>query len=111
VKSILGSVTNLIPDWKGPAERDAVLLRPAGGLIMGGLVDGIEDGKKPLRRSLSGITAGIPSMAPVTPITSRGGDTYRIENVTIDAASLAEVNDVVELFDKIKRAARAGKAA
>ena len=59
LKSKLGEVTKLIPDWKGPADKDAVLLRPAGQMIMRGLVDGIEDGKEPLRQKLAEVTQKI----------------------------------------------------
>lgn len=63
LKGKLSGVTGLIPDWKGPAERDAKLLRPNGRLIMGGLMDGVDDMLSPLRAQLGGITAGIPDMA------------------------------------------------
>lgn len=53
VREKLSSVTNLIPDWKGPAERDAKLLRPAGELIIGGLIDGF-DRQTPKVRSFLG---------------------------------------------------------
>ena len=56
LKDTLGSVTSLIPDWKGPADKDARLLRPAGRSIMGGLVAGIEESTPSLRRTLSDIT-------------------------------------------------------
>ena len=35
VKDTLGNLTDLLPDWKGPAVRDRVLLRPAADLIIG----------------------------------------------------------------------------
>lgn len=53
----LSSVTNLIPDWKGPPEKDARLLRPAGASIMGGLLQGIDRGVSPLRAKLGAITS------------------------------------------------------
>ena len=52
----LGSVTNLLPDWKGPAQRDKKLLTPAGRLIIQGLMAGIEDELPTLRRQLGGVT-------------------------------------------------------
>ena len=56
VKDKLGGLTNLIPDIKGPPKRDKVLLRPAGQLIMQGLIDGFEDGESGVRRSLERVT-------------------------------------------------------
>jgi hypothetical protein len=54
--SMLSWVTNLIPSWKGPAERDAKLLRPAGNLIMGGLIAGIKDQVGSLKGTLGDVT-------------------------------------------------------
>jgi len=51
-----GHVTDLIPDWKGPAAKDATLLFDAGTLIMQGLVDGIESQKDSLKKTLKGVT-------------------------------------------------------
>ena len=41
LKSKLGEVTNLIPDWKGPLEKDRMLLFGAGQAIMQGLMNGL----------------------------------------------------------------------
>lgn len=57
----LGEITSKIPDWKGPRQRDLRLLRPAGLLIMQGLVDGFDDGKTSVQRSLERVTEGIRS--------------------------------------------------
>jgi hypothetical protein len=59
LKDALGGITSLIPDWKGPADRDAALLRPNGRLIMGGLMDGIGSVVPSLQSQLSGITDAI----------------------------------------------------
>lgn len=40
VKGFFSDLTDKIPDWKGPAKRDKVLLTPAGKSIMGSLVSG-----------------------------------------------------------------------
>lgn len=49
-------ITNMIPDWKGPADKDARLLTPAGRLIMQGLIDGIEGKKGALKKTLLDLT-------------------------------------------------------
>lgn len=56
VQDKLGTLTKLIPDWKGPREKDRKLLRPVGQLIMKGLIRGFDDGKKGIKRSLDSIT-------------------------------------------------------
>lgn len=56
LKGKLEFVTDLIPDWKGPRERDKRLLRPAGQLIMGGLVKGIQDGTAGVKKELDHVT-------------------------------------------------------
>lgn len=50
------SITNMIPDWKGPRERDKRLLTPAGVSIMEGLIRGIESGERPLKMVLGRVT-------------------------------------------------------
>ncbi|MFT7836916.1 hypothetical protein Q5530_12270 [Saccharothrix sp. BKS2] len=59
----LTQLTNLLPDWKGPPERDRVLLRGNGRLIMRGLLSGLEAEEPAVRAYLSDLTAGIPRLA------------------------------------------------
>jgi len=63
LKSTLGNVTNLIPDWKGPAKKDAELLTPAGKKIMDGLMKGIAVRKPALKAQLVAITRAISTAA------------------------------------------------
>lgn len=63
LEPVLNWVTDKIPDWKGPADRDATLLRPAGRLIIGGLTGGLEDEIPALERTLAGITSMISGVA------------------------------------------------
>lgn len=58
----LRQVTNLLPSWKGPPERDRVLLRDNGVLIMRGLVAGFEQEEPRVRRYLSDLTERIPDL-------------------------------------------------
>lgn len=59
VKNALTSLTNLLPSWKGPAERDKTLLAPAGRLIIGGLITSLESQYGAVRRSLNRLTGDI----------------------------------------------------
>ncbi len=52
----LTSVTNMIPNWKGPESKDKVLLTPAGEALMEGLIAGIESKKTKLQTVLEKIT-------------------------------------------------------
>lgn len=56
IKDILGRVTNLIPDWKGPADVDSKLLVKNGELIMQGLNDGLQSGFQGTQKLLNGMT-------------------------------------------------------
>ena len=61
VRGALNSLTGMIPDWKGPASRDKILLEQNGELIMEGLINGIASQIAPLRSMLQGITSDIPT--------------------------------------------------
>jgi TP901 family phage tail tape measure protein len=56
VRDTLGKLTSMLPDWKGPAERDRVLLREAGQLIMGGLDDGLQSKFGTIKSTLGDVT-------------------------------------------------------
>ncbi|ANZ35529.1 hypothetical protein BBK82_04975 [Lentzea guizhouensis] len=67
VKDKLNELTNLLPDWKGPAVVDARILTPSGELIMQSLVDGFSRGQAQVERYLEGFTAGIGEVSIPTP--------------------------------------------
>jgi phage-related protein len=78
VRDILGRVTDLIPDWKGPPEKDRRLLRPTGRLVMTGFSEGLAEGaNRIVRPTLGNITAALPSAATVRPagVVTAGGST------------------------------------
>ncbi|MDG4826018.1 phage tail tape measure protein [Asanoa sp. WMMD1127] len=56
LKEKFNSVTNLIPDWKGPLDKDKVLLRPAGKAIMGGLIRGVDDESPNVKKTFNRVT-------------------------------------------------------
>lgn len=55
----LGAITSMIPEWKGPPEKDAKLLRSAGVAIMDGLIEGIDSQTVKLSRALGEVTQTI----------------------------------------------------
>jgi phage-related protein len=56
MEDVLLGITLTIPKFKGPIEKDRVLLRPAGQAIMEGLIGGLQDGEQPLKDKLTAIT-------------------------------------------------------
>jgi hypothetical protein len=71
VSNILSGLTSLIPSWKGPAARDALLLYGNGQLIMQGLVAGIESHVPTLQASLARVTDQIGRLPAGDLMTSR----------------------------------------
>lgn len=63
LRATLGGVTAMLPDWKGPAERDATILTPAGRSVIQGFQDGIAAQVPSLQRQLQGLTGSMPGMA------------------------------------------------
>ncbi|GAA3193941.1 hypothetical protein ACFO1B_03850 [Dactylosporangium siamense] len=94
VKDKLSQLTNLIPDWKGPAQRDRTLLYDSGKLIMRGLVSGIDSQAPALRRTLAGVTndiAGLSAMPTVDLRTTATG-TLGIAGTGTGTASTVNIN-------------------
>jgi phage-related minor tail protein len=56
VKDTLGRLTSMLPDWKGPADKDAKLLYGAGKLVMGGFERGLRDSFGDVKSTLSDAT-------------------------------------------------------
>lgn len=63
VKSTLSGLTSMLPDWKGPAEVDGRILRPAGRLLLQGFQRGITDETPALQQQLGALTGALPGMA------------------------------------------------
>lgn len=59
VQALLGSLTNMLPNWKGPPATDAKILFESGQLVMQGLIDGIDDKTLDLQKKLADVTSGI----------------------------------------------------
>ena len=67
VADTLGGITSSLTSWKGPPDKDAVILRPAGQLVLGGFVSGIEDKIPALATQLQDLTADMPDFVSVPP--------------------------------------------
>lgn len=70
---VLGSITDKLPDWKGPAERDRTILTPAGRSVMDGFMAGISDRIPALAGQLGGITGMVGGTRPGMGAAATGG--------------------------------------
>jgi len=70
VRSTLSNLTGMLPDWKGPAERDAVILRNAGRLVMQGFENGLVSKFGDIRDTLGGLTSQIGGIQPTVALAS-----------------------------------------
>ncbi|HEY5836795.1 phage tail tape measure protein, partial [Streptomyces sp.] len=69
----LGSITSMIPDWKGPMDVDMRLLTPSGEALMSGLMDGIAGQEPTLQRQLQAVTTSIPGNVTTGVARAAGG--------------------------------------
>lgn len=61
VRSKLGQLTSMLPDWKGPKSKDAKILQPAGRLLIEGFIKGIDESTAKLKSRLASITRALPA--------------------------------------------------
>lgn len=61
VQETLGGLTNLLPAWKGPAKKDAVILRNAGRLVIRGFNDGLKSQFGTVESTLGDLTNRVAS--------------------------------------------------
>lgn len=85
LKSKFSSITNMIPDWKGPPDTDAKLLTNAGELIMEGLISGLESKYGAVKNSLQGFTGEL-SQTVGTQIGADVGLTTSVRNTALSDA-------------------------
>ncbi len=88
VRNTLSRLTNMLPDWKGPATKDAALLRNNGRLVIGGFQRGLEDEYGAVERSLNRFTAGL-------------GGTVETGSMSRGATVSAPAGDVVVNLNKM----------
>ncbi|ABP53017.1 phage tail protein [Salinispora tropica] len=72
VRGNLNSLTDLMPDWKGPPSTDRTLLYGAGRLIIDGFIEGLESRYDMVRRSLGELTKDVASTEFGVPTASLG---------------------------------------
>lgn len=91
VAPTLQSITNAIPTYKGPLEKDLHLLEDNGDAIMQGLLSGIRSGSQDVYEELGSITANIQSVdgssGTTQPIAAQGAtvvmaDAFRGANIS-----------------------------
>lgn len=84
VQSTLGSLTSMLPSWKGPEDLDRVILKDAGRLVIGGFVTGMESQYAAARDSLGRFTASLaPNMGAPTVPTGWSGNGGLPETLTL----------------------------
>jgi hypothetical protein len=100
VKRKLGQLTDLLPEWKGPAAKDKGLLSQAGRNIIGGLVDG-------LTGSFDRVQSTLGNLTDMIKVTFAGGVERTILDATRKAgralSGLAEKRD--QLFSNFSQVA------
>lgn len=106
LKDKFSSITNMIPDWKGPMTVDMRLLEPSGKALMGGLMTGVAKQVPALQGQLQGITAGIPNMVGGT--TPQPGMAASMGAVTIQQL-VVQINTPLNLKTKDEKRKFAGE--
>lgn len=79
VKNKLNDLTGMIPDWKGPADRDRTLLVEAGKLVIGGFARGLESEFPTVEAKLAKFTGSL-SAAAAPPGTLQGMGTAMLSD-------------------------------
>lgn len=59
LQNALGFITNMLPDWKGPEEKDKRILEPAGRAVMQGFGEGLRLGALDIATMLGDYTSGL----------------------------------------------------
>ncbi|EEH64394.1 hypothetical protein HMPREF0044_0131 [Gleimia coleocanis DSM 15436] len=89
VKEKLNTLTSWLPDWKGPASRDATILRRSGQLVIGGFIKGLEDQYGDVKKSLNTFTDTLDATVSLTPQVRAGGllttHVPVVYNITVNA--------------------------
>lgn len=105
LRSKLQQVTNLLPDWKGPPERDAKLLHANGVLIMRSLVGGFEAEEPAVRRYLTGLTDRIPAATLAVEAKPGAPQRFASAGAPVTGGEAVSAQDITALVDAVERLA------
>lgn len=101
---LLNGITKMIPEKKGPPEKDKTLLTKNGGYIMQGFIAGIKEQLPELYSVLGGITADMPDSIKAT--VNAAGSTVANESKTFvynAAPGSGQLSGEQEFFSAIKK--------
>lgn len=110
VRGLLGELTSMLPNWKGPESVDKTILRDSGRMVMQGFERGLLDQRRAIRDTLGGLTGDLPSMSagankPYGTKTSvTGGITFNI-NVSGATGQDAGRQAAIEVLNRLSQAA------
>lgn len=107
----LSSITSKLPDWKGPADRDATILEPAGRLVMAGFGRGIAEGTRAIERQLAGVTdavAAIGARSAAANAVPAAGASYNFEpgSILLDVSKVKTLQDLIAMLEGIRSTSR-----
>jgi hypothetical protein len=103
VTSLLTDLTNKIPDWKGPADKDKKLLTPSGEFLMDGLINGIQKSIPRVRAELQGLTMNMPSFAAPSSIAAPASGSMIAPNVFVSIGNEAVDQFVTTRVEQVDR--------
>lgn len=112
VAPYLRKVTDLIPDWKGPRQRDKKLLTESGRIIMESLVPGFKDGVRDVERYLSGFTNDLSSMVNVSvdPAAGAGAQVIQVRFTAEQISRMQRGREVQMDLDAYRKAGGRAKS-
>lgn len=85
ITGFFNNLTNMIPEVKGPPEKDRKLLTPAGHMIMQSLMNGLDDETKNLYGMLNSLNATIPATLQQTVLADvNGGKGMRPVQINVE---------------------------
>lgn len=105
VKKKLTSLTDSLPDWKGPVDKDKRLLRPAGRYIIEGLIKGFDERISQVRQTLTGLTSQMARMVHTGDMGLHLGQDFGSSLVTgLRQSRVQIVREITSIANEIARA-------
>lgn len=105
VRETFSGLTDMIPDWKGPAARDDALLRAPADLIMGGFSDQLGSHFGAIESQLGGFTVGLGRKATLGMPAQRAGVAGGggVTNVYIQGPLITDDRALMQRIESAKR--------